>query len=52
MGRKKGSKNILHQPEAVALSDSEKIDLIANLLLELVIDEFATEQEALSCKTD
>lgn len=52
MGRKKGSKNILHHPEAVALSDANKINLIADLLLELVIDELATEQEALSCKTD
>jgi hypothetical protein len=39
MGRKKGSKNIEKQPEPVALSDDEKLSLVANLLLELIVDE-------------
>jgi hypothetical protein len=50
MGRIKGSKNKLKQPKAVTLSDTEKIDFVADLLLELVIDEFASSQESQPCQ--
>lgn len=44
MGRKKGSKNVPKQPKPIALSDQEKLSLIADLLLELVVDEIAKER--------
>lgn len=51
MGRTKGSKNILKQPEAIALSDAEKLSLVADLLLELIIDELAIKKRQKPCKT-
>lgn len=50
MGRTKGSKNILKQPKPIALTDTEKLSLIADLLLELVIDEFAQKSRPKQCK--
>ncbi len=44
MGRTKGSLNKPKQLEAMALSEDVRLSLIADILLELVIDELA-EQE-------
>lgn len=51
MGRTKGSLNKPRQPESMVLSEDEKLSLIADLLLELVIDEFAKQEGRLTCKT-
>ena len=50
MGRTKGSLNRPKELETTALSEDEKLSLIANLLLELVMDELTQKEEA-SCKT-
>ncbi|MFT4532071.1 MAG: hypothetical protein ACI9T8_000079 [Candidatus Saccharimonadales bacterium] len=42
MGRTKGSKNLaVKVPDPLLLSDEEKIALIADLLVELTIDELS-----------
>lgn len=50
MGRTKGSLNRPKQPEAMALSEDEKLSLIADLLLELVLDELTKQEDCEPCK--
>ena len=51
MGRTKGSLNKPKQPETMALSEDEKLSLIADLLLELVMDELTKQTGQTPCKT-
>ena len=51
MGRHKGSINTPKQSELITLSEEEKLSLVADLLLELVIDEFNKNRKTESCKT-
>lgn len=51
MGRTKGSLNRPKQPETMALSEDEKLSLIADLLLELVMDELTKQTGQTPCKT-
>lgn len=40
MGRTKGAKNKrVHQPEIIGLDDGEKLEMLADILLEVIFEE-------------
>jgi hypothetical protein len=40
MGRTKGAKNIrINQPEIIGLEDREKLEMLADILLEVIFEE-------------
>jgi hypothetical protein len=40
MGRTKGAKNkLIHQPEIIGLEDGEKLEILADILLEVIFEE-------------
>lgn len=41
MGRTKGAQNKTKQPEILTMSVEQRIDLLANIILEIVIEEQA-----------
>ena len=51
MSRMKGSKNAEKEPASFSLSDDKKLQIVADLLLELVAAEFNTRRRKKRCKT-